>query len=57
METVSLHAIWTVLIFICFIGIFIWAYSHRRKKEFDNIANSIFIEDEKNKKETGENNK
>lgn len=46
MESV-LHSIWTVLVFVCFVGIFIWAFSRRKKKEFDDVANSIFAEDKK----------
>ena len=32
------HAIWTVILFIVFIGIIVWAYSSRRKKDFDEAA-------------------
>lgn len=45
MEHFSFHSLWTVVIFVSFIGIFIWAYSSRRKNEFDCAANLIFDDD------------
>ncbi len=33
-----LHSIWTVVLFVVFIGIIIWAYSSNRKKDFDEAA-------------------
>lgn len=57
METLSFHSLWTVIIFISFIGIFIWAYSKRREKEFDEAANMIFTEDKKETKGKGEEKK
>ncbi|HUU71664.1 MAG TPA: cbb3-type cytochrome c oxidase subunit 3 [Burkholderiales bacterium] len=36
----------TVLAFIAFIGIVLWAYSSRRKKAFDEAAQLPFTEDE-----------
>lgn len=32
------HSIWTVIVFVVFIGIVLWAYSGRRKKDFDEAA-------------------
>jgi cytochrome c oxidase cbb3-type subunit 4 len=32
----------TVLAFVAFIGIVVWAYSSRRKKAFDEAANAPF---------------
>lgn len=34
----SIHAWWTVLLLIVFVGIVIWAYSGARKKDFDEAA-------------------
>jgi len=45
MDQVTIHSIWTVLVFITFIGIIFWAYSGTRKKEFDEVANSILDDD------------
>ncbi len=41
------HSIWTVIVFVVFIGIVIWAYSSRRKKDFDEAARLALDEDEK----------
>lgn len=45
MDNVIIQSIWTVLVFITFIGIIFWAYSGARKKEFDDAANSILEDD------------
>ncbi len=45
MDNVTIQSIWTVLVFITFIGIIFWAYSSARKKEFDTAANSILNDD------------
>ena len=50
------HSIWTVLVFIVFIGIVLWAYSGRRKKDFDEAAR-LALDDDKpltNQKKTEE---
>lgn len=49
MDDVTIQSIWTVLVFITFIGIIFWAYSGARKKEFDEAANSILDDDFPNK--------
>jgi len=33
-----MHSIWTLILFVVFIGIVVWAYSGRRKKDFDEAA-------------------
>lgn len=40
-----IHSIYTVVLFISFIGIVIWAYSKKRKSRFDEAANSIFADE------------
>ena len=35
---ISFHLIWTLLLFIAFVGITIWAFSGRRKQDFDEAA-------------------
>jgi cytochrome c oxidase cbb3-type subunit 4 len=45
MELVTLRSIFTVLVFVTFIGIWIWAWSSKRKKAFDEAANLPFVED------------
>jgi cytochrome c oxidase cbb3-type subunit 4 len=37
-----LHIIMTVITFITFVGIVFWAYSRKRKAEFDAAANAPF---------------
>lgn len=32
------HSIWTVIVFIIFIAIVVWAFSGKRKKDFDEAA-------------------
>ena len=32
------HIIWTVALFLLFVGIIIWAWSSKRKKRFDEAA-------------------
>ncbi len=34
-----LQSIWTVVVFIVFIAIVLWAWSSRRQVEFDEISN------------------
>ncbi|WP_417614415.1 cbb3-type cytochrome oxidase subunit 3 [Oceanisphaera sp.] len=36
----------TLLLFVMFIGLVSWAYSKRRKDKFDEIANSIFDDED-----------
>jgi len=40
--SILLSTIMTVVSFITFIGIVVWAYSRRRKKAFDEAANAPF---------------
>ncbi|GAC14775.1 cbb3-type cytochrome oxidase subunit 3 [Aliiglaciecola lipolytica] len=35
-------SIFTVVVFVCFIGIVIWAFSRRAKKRFDEAQNLVF---------------
>jgi cytochrome c oxidase cbb3-type subunit IV len=43
------HSIWTVVVFIIFIGIVLWAYSGNRKKDFEEAANLALDDDDKPK--------
>jgi len=38
MNYVLFHSIWTVVMFALFIGIIVWAWSAKRKKQFDDAA-------------------
>ncbi|MFT6624965.1 MAG: cytochrome c oxidase cbb3-type subunit 4 [Cycloclasticus sp.] len=42
----TIRSIFTLLLFILFIAICIWAYSKNRKKEFEDAANIPFQNDE-----------
>jgi cytochrome c oxidase cbb3-type subunit 4 len=33
-----LQSIWTILVMVIFFGIVVWAYSRKRKSEFDEAA-------------------
>jgi|TARA_R110002096_G_scaffold92144_5_gene208323 cytochrome c oxidase cbb3-type subunit 4 len=46
MDINTLRSIFTLLLFILFIAICIWAYSKRRKQEFEDAANIPFQADE-----------
>ena len=35
-------SIYTVLVFVCFIGIVIWAFNKKNKAGFDEAANLVF---------------
>lgn len=49
MDYGTLQGIITIVIMVIFVGIFVWAFSSRRKQEFDDTAKSIFSEEEKQK--------
>lgn len=40
------HSIWTVMMFVLFIGIVLWAWSGKRKQAFDEAANLPLMDDE-----------
>ena len=41
------HIIWTVIAFVVFIGIVIWAWGSGRKAEFDKAARMAMDDDDK----------
>ena len=45
MDSALIGTVVTVVFFIIFIGILYWAWSDRRKPDFDAAANLIFEED------------
>lgn len=57
METISFHSLWTLILFVSFIGIVLWAYSHRRKVDFEQAANLVFADDKDKNQTTGEDHK
>lgn len=44
-------SIFTVLVFVCFIGIVVWAYSKKTKKRFDEAQNLIFADEPQTNKQ------
>jgi len=50
------HSIWTVVVFIVFIGIVIWAWSRGRRKQFDEAANLPFMDDQNDHRTLDEEN-
>jgi len=57
MDINDFRSLQTVLAFIAFIGIVIWAYSKRRKKSFDDAANLPFADDDQHKSTVKRENK
>ncbi|QDP01206.1 cbb3-type cytochrome oxidase subunit 3 [Thalassotalea sp. PS06] len=57
MDYGTLRGIFTVIIFVLFIIIVVWAFSKKRKTSFDEAANSIFDEKDDVNKEKQETNK
>jgi cytochrome c oxidase cbb3-type subunit 4 len=49
MDINDFRSLQTVLAFIAFIGIVIWAWSKRRKKSFDDAANLPFADEKQHK--------
>ncbi|KMV31032.1 CcoQ/FixQ family Cbb3-type cytochrome c oxidase assembly chaperone [Photobacterium swingsii] len=47
MDIGTVHSIWTVILFSSFIGIVVWAFSKRQKARFDEAANLVFADEEK----------
>ena len=50
MDINDLRGISTAFLLVSFIGLVIWAYSRKRKKEFDEAANLPFADEEMNKR-------
>ena len=46
MDSTLLQIIWTVVAFVFFIGVVIWALSSRRKADFDKAARMALDDDE-----------
>ncbi|MGF1689834.1 cbb3-type cytochrome oxidase subunit 3 [Photobacterium kagoshimensis] len=47
MDIGTVHSIWTVILFSSFIGIVVWAFSKRQKSRFEEAANLVFADEEK----------
>jgi cytochrome c oxidase cbb3-type subunit 4 len=45
MNATVLHSIWTVIAFVFFVAVVLWAWSGRRKKDFDEAARMALDDD------------
>jgi len=54
MDFATFRGLYTLFLIIIFVALIAWAYSKEHKKTFDNIANSIFDEDQDSTKYAGE---
>ncbi len=46
MDFATMHSIWTVVLFVSFIGIIFWAYSKRQTSSFNEAANLVFADEQ-----------
>lgn len=51
MEFATLHSILTVILFVGFVSFVIWAYSKKRKKDFEEAANLVFDDEPESTKQ------
>ena len=47
MDSNLIQVVWTVVVAVLFVGIVIWAWSSKRKQDFDEAANMPFDEDDR----------
>lgn len=52
MDYGTLQGIWTIIVMIVFLGIVIWAWSSKRKRDFDDAANLPFNEEDNDSRKT-----
>ncbi|MGB5444560.1 MAG: cbb3-type cytochrome c oxidase subunit 3 [Psychromonas sp.] len=46
MDFATFNGLYTLFLIVIFICLILWAYSKKNKKSFDDIADSIFDEDQ-----------
>ena len=46
MSFTFIQSIWTIVIMVTFLGIVVWAYSSKRKADFDEAARLPFEDDQ-----------
>lgn len=44
MDFATFNGLYTLFLIIIFVALILWAYSKKQKKQFEEIANSIFDE-------------
>jgi cytochrome c oxidase cbb3-type subunit IV len=52
MEYATLHSIFTVILFVGFVALVIWAFGKKRKADFDKAANLVFDDEQKTQQKT-----
>lgn len=45
MDIGTIHSIWTIVLFVSFIGVVWYAYDKNRKSRFDEAANLVFADE------------
>ena len=56
MDSSLIQTIWTLVVLVLFVGIVIWAWSGKRKQDFDEAANIPFQEEDKPAEKTSKEN-
>jgi cytochrome c oxidase cbb3-type subunit 4 len=56
MDVSIVQSVWTLVVLVLFVGIVIWAWSGKRKQEFDEAANIPFHEDDTSAEKTSKEN-
>lgn len=51
MEFATVHSILTVILFVGFVAFVIWAYSKKRKPDFEEAANLVFDDEPDSEKQ------
>ena len=56
MDDNLIQVVWTLVVLVLFVGIVIWAWSSKRKQDFDEAANMPFDEDDMPAEKTSKEN-
>ena len=56
MDDNLIQVVWTLVVLVLFVGIVIWAWSGKRKQDFDEAANMPFDEDDMPAEKTSKEN-
>ncbi len=46
MDIGTIHSIWTIVLFVSFLGVVWWAYGKNRKARFEEAANLVFADEQ-----------
>ncbi len=47
MDIGTIHSIWTIVLFVSFFGVVWWAFGKSRKTRFEEDANLVFADEQK----------